>query len=121
MGWQPLPTGSRGEPRRIAHGLERVVAHLGAPRVEVLRAVFDRWEDLVGPAIAERAQPLRIDRGRLIVVVDDPAWATQLRWLAPDLLARVRDHGAADGAAGVESIEVVVRATGSKRGRPTRP
>jgi predicted nucleic acid-binding Zn ribbon protein len=29
--------------------------------------------------------------GQLIVVTDDPAWASQLRWLASELVARIAE------------------------------
>jgi predicted nucleic acid-binding Zn ribbon protein len=53
-------------------------------------AVFARWEELVGPEIAAHASPKSLRNGALVVVADQPAWATQLRFMATDLLARVQ-------------------------------
>ena len=52
--------------------------------------MFSRWEQLVGPEIAAHARPRRCAQGTLVVLVDQPAWATQLRFMAADLLARIR-------------------------------
>jgi hypothetical protein len=36
-------------------------------------------------------QPVKLDGDRLVVEVDDPAWATQLKFLEADLRERLRD------------------------------
>jgi hypothetical protein len=41
-----------------------------------------------------------------VVAVTEPAWASQLRWLAPDICATA-DHLVGDGA--ITAIEVRVR------------
>lgn len=102
----PLPGGQGPGPRRVADSLDRLMASLGGPRASVLTAVFASWAELVGPTVAAHARPRSLRRGVLVVVVDDPGWATQLRWLEPDLLARLAD---AAGEGVVNSIEVRVR------------
>ena len=61
----------------------------GAGRAEV-GGVFGRWEEAVGPAVAANVRPVRLEHGVLLVEVDDPAWATHVRFLADDLLARLK-------------------------------
>jgi hypothetical protein len=93
-------------PRRLAEGLDRVLAGLGRPsrgglsrggpggsRGAGSSGLFARWGDIVGPEIAAHARPLGVRDGELVVVVDDPAWASQMRWLGPDLLARIASSG----------------------------
>jgi predicted nucleic acid-binding Zn ribbon protein len=70
--------------------------------------VFARWEELVGPELADHAQPESLRSGVLTIVVDDPAWAAQLRFLAADIVSRV---GAAAGASEVVEVRVKVRRT----------
>ena len=60
----------------------------------------------VGPQIAAHARPASLTDGRLVVDVDHPTWATQLRFLEQDLLARLRDVAGADE---ISSIELRVR------------
>jgi predicted nucleic acid-binding Zn ribbon protein len=67
--------------------------------------VFGRWEAAVGGAVAAHVSPVRLDGTRLVVEVDDPAWATQLRFLEADLKRRLADIAGAT----VETIEVRVR------------
>lgn len=108
MPWQPLPTGDgrHVEPEPLAHSLDRVVRHLGGSSAEAVGGLFGRWLDIVGERIAQHATPSAVRDGTLVVTVDDPAWATQLRFLEAEILGRVRDALDLDG---LERLEVRVR------------
>lgn len=93
-----------GGPRRIGESLGLTTARLGGPETGTVSAVFAHWEALVGPEVAAHARPQRLRDGVLVVEVDQPAWATQLRFLSGDLLARVRGMTGGD-----EVREVQVR------------
>ena len=93
----------------MADSLDRVTRAFGAPRAQLLAAVFSHWEELVGPEIAAHAQPRSLRDGVLVVAADQPAWATQLRYLAAELLARVRAEAA---AAEITEIQIRVAAPG---------
>lgn len=49
---------------------------------------FRRWEEAVGPHIAQRARPSHVKKGRLTVIVDSPAWSQQLAFMKKELLTR---------------------------------
>jgi predicted nucleic acid-binding Zn ribbon protein len=108
VSWEPLPSRDRQppEPRRIGEVVDRLVQGMGAPSAGAFAAVFARWSDLVGDQVAAHAQPLSLRDGRLLVGVEEPGWATQLRWLEADLLRRLDE---ACGAGVVTTIEVRVR------------
>ena len=76
----------------------------GAGRVEV-GGVFGRWEEAVGAALAANVRPVRLEHRTLLVEVDDPAWATQTRYLADDVIAQL----AAVTGVTVDRIDVRVR------------
>jgi predicted nucleic acid-binding Zn ribbon protein len=50
--------------------------------------VFSRWPQLVGPDLALHAKPVTLRDGELTVVAESTAWATQIRTLQSQLLAR---------------------------------
>ena len=81
-------------------------ASLRGAGAKATAGVFGRWEDVVGPHVAAHARPALLDDGRLVVEVDEPGWATQLRFLEGELLERL---AAVAGAGAVRSIEVRVR------------
>jgi predicted nucleic acid-binding Zn ribbon protein len=98
------------EPVAITDSLDGLLRSLrgGAGRAEV-GGVFGRWEDAVGAALAANVRPVRLDHGTLLVEVDDPAWATHVRFLADDLRRRLRD------VAGVTVEHLEVRVGGPRR------
>ena len=120
--WQPS-TPPRGEqdPKKLSELLDRTTKRLGGPSSGTTSAVFSRWEQVVGPDIAGHARPVSLHRGALVLAVDHPAWATQLRYMTSELLTRV---GEATG--GSEVSEIQIRVTGQpepekpfRRGRRT--
>lgn len=51
------------------------------------------WRAAVGPRIAERARPVAIERGVLVVKVATSVWANELQMLAPELILRLKQRG----------------------------
>jgi hypothetical protein len=51
------------------------------------------WKIVVGPRIADRAHPITLERGILLVKVTTSVWANELQMLAPELVARLRVRG----------------------------
>jgi hypothetical protein len=88
MGITPLPGDGPG-PQPLGKALDRVMRGLGAPEASGVHLVFDRWAEVVGDALAERTKPLRIEGSRLVLAVDEPAMVTHVKFLQPELLARL--------------------------------
>lgn len=56
--------------------------------------ISDRaWREAVGSRIADRARPVELERGILVVRAATNVWAHELSLLSEDLLARLRDRG----------------------------
>ena len=51
--------------------------------------LMTQWASVVGPEIAARCQPVSLVDGDLKVAAESTAWATQLRIMAPQILARI--------------------------------
>ena len=79
----------RRGPRHVAVGLNRLLGTLGAPPAEVLAALFEHWPAIVGEDFAQHSRPVRLVNRRLVVEVDDPARAAQLRLEESALVARL--------------------------------
>ncbi len=83
-----------GDPWRPWHAresLDRLLAGFSAPRTDVLEAIFGRWPEIVGADLAEHCRPAKVQGDLLTVVATDPAWASELRWLESEVIARVRE------------------------------
>jgi len=102
---------NRDDPVRLGDSLHQVVRSLrpdtpaAATSTSAMGGVFGRWEEAVGAAVAAHVQPIKLDGTMLIVEVDDPAWATQLRFLESTLRQRLREVAGAE----IDRIDVRVR------------
>lgn len=56
------------------------------------------WRAAVGPRIADRARPISLERGTLLVKVATSAWANELQLLSTELLTRLKLRGFAVNA-----------------------
>jgi predicted nucleic acid-binding Zn ribbon protein len=74
---------------------------------ERLRAAtaWSRWEEVVGPELAARCEPVRLAGGTLVVRAESQVWATQLRYMLPQLQQKAE---AVLGAGTVSEVRVVV-------------
>ncbi len=106
MPWESLPSKPSDEPVPLEGSLDRVVRRLGGPSAAAVGGLFERWSDIVGDQIAAHATPSSVRDGVLVLTVEDPAWATQLRFLERDIVGRV--EAALDGVE-VTAVEVRVR------------
>lgn len=101
---------ARDEPVRLGDSLHEVVRSLRpeatspAASAAAMGGVFGRWEQAVGAAVAAHVQPVKLDGTTLVVTVDDPAWATQLKFLEGSLKQRLLEVAGAT----VERLEVRV-------------
>jgi predicted nucleic acid-binding Zn ribbon protein len=87
-GWSGSGADDR-DPQTLGRVASRLSAQRGwAPKL-ANGSVFGRWADLVGPEVAEHATPTALRDGELTVQADSTAWATQLRLLQRQLLARI--------------------------------
>ena len=109
--WKPLRSDRPG-PRPVGESVERVAGRLGAPPVAALKTVFGGWREAVGDAVADHAEPVSLTGGVLVVAVDQPGWATQLKLLAPEVIGRLNARA---GEGTVHSLEVRVK--GARRRR----
>jgi len=92
-------------PQRLGDMLGSVLRHLRVGDSAASTSVFAQWRSIVGDAIADHVTPRRLENRVLTVEVDEPAWATQLRFLEKDLVHTLRN------TAGdiVDSLDIKVR------------
>ena len=83
------------DPQLLGRLVESLVTQQDWTAHTQVGSVFGRWDMLVGPDIAEHCRPQSLSEGELTVVAESTAWATQLRLLAPTILAKLHIHGPA--------------------------
>ena len=79
------------DPQPIAASVDDLVSERGWTEPLAVGGVEGRWPQIVGAEVAAHCVPEEFEAGRLTVRTDSTAWATQVRMLAPTLLARLND------------------------------
>lgn len=74
---------------RLAEELEVLLRRLGSESTTVVAGIFSNWSELVGETVAQHVSPIRLESGRLLVEVDEPAWATQMHFLEAEIIGRL--------------------------------
>jgi predicted nucleic acid-binding Zn ribbon protein len=72
---------------RLSTELNALLSRLGSEPASVVSSVFTDWAALVGEHVAQHVAPIKLEHSRLLVEVTEAAWATQMRFLEPQLLA----------------------------------
>ena len=77
---------------RLGEILRRWLAE--TPEAAGATALFQGWQDIVGPELAAHTRPIEVEQGKLIVAVDHPGWIQLLRTEERAILKRLdRSHG----------------------------
>ncbi|GAB3269417.1 DciA family protein [Arthrobacter pigmenti] len=76
------------DPQGLSNVVDRLVKERGWTAPVAVGSVMAQWDELVGPEIAAHCQPDSFADTTVAVRCDSTAWATQLRLLSPNLLAR---------------------------------
>ena len=91
----PQVSGARADdrdPKLLADAVERLVETKGWTNEVNVHTLLARWALLVGATIAEHSHPEGYADTVLSVRTDSTAWATQLRYLAPRLVAMLNEQ-----------------------------
>ena len=91
----PQVSGARADdrdPKLLSDAVERLVETKGWATEINLHSLLARWALLVGATNAAHSHPEGYAETVLTVRADSTAWATQLRYLAPQLVAMLNDQ-----------------------------
>jgi predicted nucleic acid-binding Zn ribbon protein len=88
--WSARPR--RDDPQRLTAAVGGLLSARGWRERAAVGAVFGHWADIVGPQLALHTKPETFESGELTVSADSPAWATQVRLMAPQLLKRLAEE-----------------------------
>ena len=97
------PGPDRRDPQTFAAATRDLSKNLGWGKRVAEGAVFGQWATVVGAQIAEHAEPTSLRDGVLSVTAESTAWATQLRMVQSQLLAKI---AAAVGDGVVKTLKI---------------
>ncbi|TPQ21280.1 DUF721 domain-containing protein [Streptomyces sporangiiformans] len=86
------------DPMALGAAVNRLITERGWETPAAVGGVMGRWPEIVGDDLAKHCVPEKYDEDERILAVrcDSTAWATNLRLLAPQLVARLNEdlgHG----------------------------
>lgn len=117
------------DPTPVAEAVSQLVAERGWEERIALGRLRDRWAEIVGPQIAERSEPSRLEEGRLTIRVEGGAWAAELALLGSNLAraaaqflgaGRIREVAVVAGSIGGREVPEAPRKT-TRSGRSRLP
>lgn len=91
------------DPKPVNNVLDAYIADRGWEVSVSIHTLLDRWADIVGDLVASHSTPETYDEGVLVVRTDSTTWATQLRTIAAQIVAKLNES-VGDGA--VTRVEV---------------
>nr|WP_040159262.1 DciA family protein [Nigerium massiliense] len=80
---------SKQDPMALGEALEGFVAERGWQTEVNVHLLLGRWASLVGASNAEHSRPESFTAGVVTIRTDSSAWASQLRLMTPQLLAKL--------------------------------
>ncbi|QDP98511.1 DUF721 domain-containing protein [Microlunatus elymi] len=104
---EPQSTGAHPDdrdPQLLGAALDRLVDSQGWSKEINVRLLLGKWPVLVGPVNAQHSTPIGYQDTVVTVRTDATAWATQLRTMAPQLVAKLNE---ALGDGTVTRIEIL--------------
>lgn len=105
-GWSGAGPDSR-DPQPLASLASSLVRSRGWSKQVSEGVVLGSWATVVGPEIADHAEPTSLNDGVLAIAAESTAWATQLRLMQSQILAKIT-------AAVGQGVVTSVRITGPK-------
>jgi predicted nucleic acid-binding Zn ribbon protein len=96
------------QPVPLTTSLDGVMRSLRGGDRRQIGGVFGRWDEAVGEVVAGHVRPVRLDEGVLTVEADDPAWATETKFLATTIIERLGE------VAGVSLERLEIRVAGRR-------
>ena len=86
------PFGAGRDPRGVGDVMDALAAQLGWTSALAQSDLLEGWRELAGEETARHAVPDQIVDGVLVVRCESTAWATQLRMMRSELLARIAER-----------------------------
>ncbi len=79
------------DPLHMSDAFRELTGNLGWDASLAEARMFVEWPLIVGEGVADHAQPVGVDNGKLVIQASSSAWATQLRLMRHELLVVLAD------------------------------
>lgn len=90
--WANQGADTTSEPAAVADHVRGLIRQQGWEGELSVQRVFHEWDDIVGSEVAAHCRIVGHADGQVQVQADSTAWATQLRLLAPHIVAKLNER-----------------------------
>jgi predicted nucleic acid-binding Zn ribbon protein len=80
------------DPTPLGGALDELVTTRKWARTLDVASLEPRWPDIVGPELAAHCRPEKLEAGALTCIAESTAWATQIRLMQQQVLARIANE-----------------------------
>lgn len=108
-------------PKKLRDILDPLARRVGMDAGAATGRVWSQWGGIVGPDIAEHAEPTSLRRGVLRVRTDSPVWATELTYLSEEIRRRVNESLGRDEVTAVKIWTAPGKLQRATTSPPSRP
>jgi predicted nucleic acid-binding Zn ribbon protein len=84
--------------------MDRLLSDRGWKVDVAVGSVMGRWNDIVGPEVAQHCTPVTFEMGVLTVRADSTAWTTQLQLLESSIMARLEGEVGKDTVSALKIV-----------------
>lgn len=91
------------DPKTVGNVLGSYITDRGWEVSVSIHTMLDRWAEIVGDQVAAHSKPETYEAGVLVVRTDSTTWATQLRHMAAQIVAKLNESV---GEGAVTRVEV---------------
>ncbi len=88
----PAKRASKDDPEPLSQFLGKLIADQGWEDNLSAQRVFTDWSRIVGDEVAQHCSVIGYEDGQVEIEADSTAWATQLRLLAPRIVAKLNEE-----------------------------
>ena len=90
---RPLLTARADGGIRLGDAVEEFLKTLGLDQQVALGQIEEQWAAAVGPLLAQHTRPGRLERGDLVILVDNSAWLSEIqRYARTELLGKLQER-----------------------------
>ncbi len=76
----------------VSHGIEQWIATTVGKKKFSEAKVLAHWSDIVGDIVAEQSRAVRLEKGKLYIIVENASWRYQLFTMKTDIIEKINAY-----------------------------
>ncbi len=82
----------KNRPQPISGVIGKIMSTFGISKTYYGWMVVEKWPDIVGKELAQRAKAIRYEKGVLFVAVTDDAWRQEISMKSDEIISQINSY-----------------------------